>query len=72
MKEERRKKCGFCKQTKNKQEFSWKIKSKKLRSTKCKECVRDYNKQNYKNNRDKFFGYIRVSVLCWPYILHRP
>ena len=77
MKEERRKKCGFCKQTKHKQEFSWKIKSKKLRSTKCKECVRDYNKQNYKNNRDKFLNKqiqrrVEITSIVWSFKASNP
>ena len=68
----RSKKCSCCKKTKHQEEFSWKVKSKRRRNTKCRECVNDYNRQHYKSNKDYYIrktkqSYNRLSTLLYSF-----
>lgn len=45
--------CTRCGEPRNIKEFSWKIKAKNLRSSWCKLCQSQYDKQYYSINRDK-------------------
>ena len=68
----RSKKCSCCKQTKHQEEFSWKVKSKRLRNTKCRECVNNYNRQHYKDNKDYYLrktkqSYNKLATLLYSF-----
>ena len=48
------KKCNTCKTIKPLDEFSWKNKKKNIRSSKCKECHREYAKTHYIDNKESY------------------
>ena len=45
--------CTKCEESKNIEGFSWKIKAKNIRSSWCKKCQSDYDKQYYDVNSVK-------------------
>ena len=50
MNQNKSKACCTCKKEIPINEYSWKIKKRSKRSTKCKDCTNEYSRQHYKNN----------------------
>jgi len=45
--------CTKCKIEKEDEDFSWKIKAKNKRDTRCKVCRSEYRKEYYQKNKEK-------------------
>lgn len=48
------KECQKCKETKDIEQFSLRNKNGTIRHTTCKKCQREYNREHYRNNRDRY------------------
>ena len=53
--------CNGCNQTKELTEFSKHCRMPDGLQTRCKVCLKAYNKKYYKNNREKYNAYNRKS-----------
>lgn len=54
--------CTCCGVKKSLDEFSWKNKSKGIKSSHCKSCHSQYSKQHYRNNVDVYVAKAKVST----------
>lgn len=50
--------CSKCLKSKDEEQFSWKIKNKQ-RQSRCKSCHKEYRKQHYNDNRQKYIDKAR-------------
>ncbi len=56
--------CRFCRQEKDTEyDFSWKVKSRGIRNTRCKSCQSQMSKNHYENNKQAYSTRARGSVV---------
>lgn len=73
--------CTKCKVDKLETEFNFKIKSKNIRQSKCRDCTKDYRKEYYNDNKNDALIYAIKSNLkirkrnrqyIWNYLKNHP
>ena len=47
-------KCAMCEKEKPETEYAWKKKAKEKLKSKCSECLKQYHKEHYKKNKEKY------------------
>lgn len=53
--------CNICRNSKNIDEFSFKSKVKNTRNSYCKSCHKNYVKEHYSNNKQKYVSRARIT-----------
>lgn len=75
------KRCTRCGKKKSLSEFNYKIKSKGIKNSHCKDCSRKYVREHYKKNRKYYLEkakkrnkivWLKVREALWEYLLVHP
>ena len=73
--------CYTCRKEKPLEEYSWKSQGRGTRSSKCKECQREYGKQHYLDNSQDYKSRSTLNTVnyrkrnrlfAWNYLLGHP